>query len=153
MRYDDYNDVVRTCNEIDTMANLNSEYVCKIFGGCVVNEDEIWIVMELIDGGDLYNFLTSSPPLSYFQQISFCIQIAQAVNYLHSQSSPILHRDIKSFNFLVKNKTQLILTDFGTTKTKDKIGNSIAGQLHGMLQKLYNLFHNGVKNLIFSVLG
>ncbi len=45
------------------------------------------------------------------------IQAAKAVNFLHSSNPLVLHRDIKSPNFLIsKDGTELKLTDFGMSK-------------------------------------
>lgn len=79
--------------------------------------NEMWIVMEYAESGDLHKFLSSSTsPLPLFQQVSLCLQACKAVNYLHSAPSPILHRDLKSLNFLLQHNFKLILTDFGLSK-------------------------------------
>lgn len=57
------------------------------------------------------------------------IQATKAVNYLHSQDSPILHRDIKSLNFLVSKSGGLKLTDFGMAKAKSMA--SASGSVFG----------------------
>lgn len=52
---------------------------------------------------------------------------ARAVHYLHSLNPPVLHRDLKSPNFLVsknsKNSIDLKLTDFGMSKVKSIASN------------------------------
>lgn len=50
------------------------------------------------------------------QFLSEAIQCATAVAYLHSQSPPILHRDIKSSNFLLSSSGKLKLGDLGLAK-------------------------------------
>lgn len=91
-----------------------------VHGGCFINERELWLVLEYVKGGNLYEFLAKSQgPLPLDLQISFFYQAAKSINYLHTSSYPILHRDVKSLNFLVKDNTKLVLTDFGLSKAKE----------------------------------
>jgi serine/threonine protein kinase len=101
------------------MASLRFQHMCQLHGGCVINDKEVWLVLEFVEGGNLHDFLSNFGPLSHKLQLSFFIQAAKAINYLHTAPSPILHRDIKSFNFLVRDKSQILLTDFGLSKAAE----------------------------------
>jgi serine/threonine protein kinase len=103
------------------MASLRFTHICEVYGGCIISHEEVWLVFELVEEGDLKSFLTEFGPLSRELQLSFFIQAAKAINYLHTLPSPILHRDIKSSNFLVKDKSKLILTDFGLSKEAENV--------------------------------
>ena len=78
----------------------------------------IYFVLELGDGGDLFDFIKSGENmcLSSDMTIDILIQILEAVDYLHSEKK-IMHRDIKPENFLLKidenNNPIIKLTDFG----------------------------------------
>ena len=52
-------------------------------------------------------------------------QVVRAVEYLHRQSPPIIHRDIKSENYLVDAKGNLKLCDFGSATTKKYIASQL----------------------------
>lgn len=70
---------------------------------------------------DLFHILTSDEPhhiLSDQMKVSYCLQIAQAVQYLHQNK--ILHRDLKIENILV-NLKEIGLTDFGLTCLEDEL--------------------------------
>lgn len=78
----------------------------------------IYFVMELGDGGDLFDFITcnQSGCISSDIAIDLLIQIFEAVDYLHS-TKKIIHRDLKAENFLIKldenNNPIIKLIDFG----------------------------------------
>jgi serine/threonine protein kinase len=48
--------------------------------------------------------------------LRMALHAAIPVNYLHSASPPIIHRDIKSANILTNNSKEVKLTDFGMAK-------------------------------------
>jgi serine/threonine protein kinase len=80
----------------------------------VVGDEEVWLVLEFVEGGSLYDLLAhSSGLLSWDLQLSFALQAAKAINYLHTSSPPVVHKDVKSANFLIKDKNKLLLTDCG----------------------------------------
>ena len=75
-------------------------------------------VMDLGEGGDLFDFIVGCP-LGHLPAdivIELLIQIFDVVDYLHSVKG-IIHRDLKPENFLIKidmfNKPQVKLIDFG----------------------------------------
>jgi serine/threonine protein kinase len=109
------------CKELKTMASLRFQNICQVHGGCVINEKEIWLVLEFV-GGNLNYFLSNfDGPLPHDLQLSFFIQAAKVINFLHTSPSPILHRDSKSHNFLVQDKSKLLLTDFGLSKAVELV--------------------------------
>lgn len=102
------------CQELQTVANMQFPNICHIYGGCIVSEKEIWLVLELADG-NLHDFL-SSKRLTPTQQISFALQATQSVEYIHNLPSPVIHSDITSRSLLVQNNTKILLTGFGLSK-------------------------------------
>ena len=85
-----------------------------------IYEDSQYIsyVMDLGEGGDLFDFITGCP-LGHLPAdivIDLLIQIFSVVDYLHSVKN-IVHRDLKPENFMIKinayNKPQIKLIDFG----------------------------------------
>ena len=83
-------------------------------------EDSEYIsyVMDLGEGGDLFDFIVECPlgHLPADIAMDLLIQIFDVVDYLHSAKG-IIHRDLKPENFLIKiniyNKPQVKLIDFG----------------------------------------
>ena len=82
------------------------------------DSDCISYVMDLGEGGDLFDFIVSCP-LGHLPAdivMDLLIQIFGVVDYLHSVKG-IVHRDLKPENFMIKitpdNKPQIKLIDFG----------------------------------------
>ena len=97
-------------------AKLNHPNIIKYYG---VYEDlkTISFVMELAEGGDLFDFITSSPlghlPLDIC--IDLMVQICETLVYLHC-TKKIVHRDLKPENILITisgNNPIIKLIDFG----------------------------------------
>ena len=104
---------------------LEAEISLKVKHKSIMNYIEIFedlkyisCVMELIEGGDLFDFILNHP-LGHLPDdiaIDLMTQIFEVLDYLHSVKN-IVHRDLKPENFLVQidedNKPILKLIDFG----------------------------------------
>lgn len=76
----------------------------------------VWIFMEYCEQGDLHSYLKRRRgQLRYAKLLSFMIQAATAVSYLHNHDRKIIHRDIKTKNFLLQGEV-IKLCDFGLSK-------------------------------------
>ena len=82
------------------------------------NIDHIYIVMEILDGGDLFSYLEKRKFKIPEQRASKIIHsLAAGLYYLHSYG--IVHRDIKPENVLMIDKTEnsdVKIVDFGLSK-------------------------------------
>ncbi|XP_063776645.1 serine/threonine-protein kinase DCLK2 isoform X2 [Pseudophryne corroboree] len=82
---------------------------------------ELYLVMELVKGGDLFDAITSSTKYTERDGSAMVYNLASAMEYLHSLN--IVHRDIKPENLLVceyPDKTKsLKLGDFGLATVVD----------------------------------
>lgn len=57
-------------------------------------------------------------PLPLERAWSILVQLADALQFLHSQPQPVVHRDIKSGNCLLTTAWTLKLADFGMARTQ-----------------------------------
>ncbi len=71
-----------------------------------------YLKLEYINGTDLRQYIKQNGPISEEQAIQWGLQILEVLSALHSQSPPIIHRDLTPEN-LVLAKEQIMLIDFG----------------------------------------
>ena len=87
-----------------------------------------YIVMELIDGITLKQYMEKKGVLNWKETLHFAIQIGKALEHAHSRG--IVHRDIKPHNVMVLKNGSVKVTDFGiarvmsqsNTLTKEALG-------------------------------
>lgn len=86
-------------NEIDIMHACNHANIVKLREE-YETPTEIFLVMELVKGGDLFDAITQSVKFSEPQAALMVNDLSQALFYLHSRM--IVHRDLKPENLLVR---------------------------------------------------
>ena len=92
------------------------------------SSDLDYIVMELIDGITLKQYMEQKGPLSWRETLHFSMQIAKALEHAHSRN--IIHRDIKPHNVMILKDGSVKVADFGiariasatSTLTKEALG-------------------------------
>ncbi|ERE75737.1 death-associated protein kinase 2 [Cricetulus griseus] len=79
------------------------------------NRTDVVLILELVSGGELFDFLAQKESLSEEEATSFIKQILDGVNYLHTKK--IAHFDLKPENIMLLDKTipipHIKLIDFG----------------------------------------
>ncbi len=76
-----------------------------------------FLVMEYIPGDDLHTMLTRQQrPFLLDDVLRWSDQVLDALDYLHQQRPPVIHRDIKPQNLKLTADGQVILLDFGIAK-------------------------------------
>ena len=107
-------DLVGVRNEIRILSDADHPNIVKLLD-TFENEKSYCLVLELMQGGELYDSLISQENLSEKEVHSLMVPIFDAVIYCHSFG--IAHRDIKPENLLMteKDSTKAILkiSDFG----------------------------------------
>ena len=77
-----------------------------------------YIVMEMIDGITLKQYMEKKGTLNWKETLHFGIQIAKALEHAHSRG--IVHRDIKPHNVMVLKNGSVKVTDFGIARVMSK---------------------------------
>ena len=70
-----------------------------------------YIVMELVEGVTLKEYLQKKGHLSWQETLYFAQQVARALSHAHSRG--IIHQDIKPQNIMITNEGTAKVTDFG----------------------------------------
>lgn len=78
-----------------------------------------YLVMEYVEGNTLDSLIKSGHYFSLTEFLSLFNQLADAIDYAHSQG--VLHRDIKPANILIDSKFKPYILDFGVAKIHEQI--------------------------------
>jgi len=78
------------------------------------SHDADYIVMELIDGISLKQYMEKKGVLNWKETLHFAIQIGKALEHAHGRG--IVHRDIKPHNVMVLKNGSVKVTDFGIAR-------------------------------------
>ena len=80
-------------------------------------DNGLFLVMEYIPGDDLGSMLEPGQnKFSVEQILKWADQLLDALDYLHNQENPVIHRDIKPQNLKITARGDMILLDFGLAK-------------------------------------
>ena len=102
--------------EARVLKSLDHPGIPKYYDFFVV-DDRKYLVMELIHGHNLEQFIYQRGPLDQERAIKWMIQVCQIITYLHNLEPPLVHRDIKPANLILRNiDSCLMLLDFGAVK-------------------------------------
>ncbi|XAR48518.1 Non-specific serine/threonine protein kinase [Bertholletia excelsa] len=101
-------------NEIEVLSRVRSPTLVNLLGYAADSLGRKLIVVEFMPNGSVHESLhVSARPPSWNRRVLFAIQVAKAVQELHSSNPPVIHRDIKSSNVLIDSHGNARLGDFG----------------------------------------
>lgn len=105
--------------EAEIFLSMDHPHIVRLFD-VYESEDALSLVMECMEGGELFDRVTERKIFSEKEAAGTTHQMLIAVNYLHSQG--FVHRDLKLENFLYERKDAnfLKLIDFGFSHIWEK---------------------------------
>lgn len=109
--------------EAAILQSLAHPYIVQLYD-VYVSTSAIYLVMELLPGGDLFDRIVDKGIYTETQARQVMRRLLAAVHYLH-ESCNVVHRDLKPENILLctsDNDVHIKLTDFGLAKTIDEQG-------------------------------
>ena len=99
--------------EAQSAAGLTHPNIVQVYD--VVDEGELhYIVMELVEGVTLKNFIKAKVMLANREATGISLQIAQGIEAAHQLG--IVHRDIKPQNIILSSDGKVKVADFGIAK-------------------------------------
>ncbi|XP_075569966.1 LOW QUALITY PROTEIN: tyrosine-protein kinase Fes/Fps [Pelecanus crispus] len=103
--------------EARILKQYNHPNIVRLIGVCT-QKHPIYIVMELVQGGDFLSFLRSEGPyLRAKELIKMTENAAAGMEYLESKHC--IHRDLAARNCLVTEKNTLKISDFGMSREEE----------------------------------
>lgn len=101
--------------ETDLLKRLNHPHLPSIID--VIDGDGTFlIVMDYIEGNPLSKAIKNSGAQNQDDVIEWSKQLCDVLGYLHSRKPPIIYRDMKPSNVMLKPDGNVMLIDFGTAR-------------------------------------
>lgn len=121
--------VQRFQKEAQAAAKLSHPNVVNVYD---VGEDRglYYIVMELVEGITLKNYIQKKGKLSVKEATSIAIQVSLGLEAAHNRE--IIHRDVKPQNIMISTDGKVKLSDFGIAKAMNSntITANVMGSVH-----------------------
>ena len=126
---EDENFVRKFRSEAQAAAGLLHPNIVNVYD---VGEDRglYYMVMELVEGITLKEYIDKKGRLSHREVISIAIQVCSGIGAAHA--AEIIHRDIKPQNIIISRDGKVKVTDFGIAKavTSNTISSNAMGSVH-----------------------
>lgn len=98
------------------LKQLNNPHLPKIYE-IIDNQDTFMLVMDYIEGVSLDKVIAQTGAQPMERVLNWGMQICEVFHYLHNQPTPIIYRDMKPANVILKPDGNLMMIDFGTART------------------------------------
>ncbi|KAF0979895.1 hypothetical protein FDP41_001048 [Naegleria fowleri] len=106
--------------EVRVMNSLSHPNIVAFYGLSMC-ERERRLIVELVDGGNLQNFIynlrNGNVKATFGRKIKILLDVANGLTYLHQRNPSVVHRDLKPANILVTSSNgSCKICDFGLSK-------------------------------------
>lgn len=102
--------------EATVLANLSHPNLPRVTDHFILPGQGQYLVMDFVEGDDLASIVRQRGPVPPEQAITWTLQVADALSYLHTRQPPVVHRDIKPANIRITPDGRAMLVDFGLVK-------------------------------------
>ncbi|PTV99347.1 serine/threonine-protein kinase [Halanaerobium saccharolyticum] len=117
--------------EARAVARLSHPNVVSIYD-IVVDEERIYLVMEIVEGKTLKDLIKERKKLSIAESLEIAGQIAAALSVAHGNQ--IVHCDIKPHNIILNDEHEVKVTDFGIARAVSnstvRVTETVVGSAH-----------------------
>jgi len=147
---DDKNFVNKFREEAQACAGLSHPNIVNIYD--VGDDGDIhFIVMELVEGITLKNYIERKGKLEIKEAVGIAIQIAKGMEVAHLNN--IVHRDIKPQNIIISKEGKVKVTDFGIAKAinSNTITANTMGSVHYLSPEQARGGYSDEKSDIYSL--
>ncbi len=136
--------------EAQAAARLSHPNIVNIYD--VVDEGNLhYIVMELIEGITLKNYISKKGCLDVKEAIGVAMQVAQGIAAAHEQG--IIHRDIKPQNIIIARDGKVKVADFGIARaaSSQTLSATAVGSVHYISPEQARGGYSDVRSDIYSL--
>lgn len=108
---DNYVGRINERGEADILKRLHHQYLPQVYDFIQIDR-EVYTVIDYIDGNTLMDYISQGIRFDEAQVLRWLRQLCEALDYLHTQSPPIIHSDIKPSNIMINKSGDICLIDF-----------------------------------------
>jgi serine/threonine protein kinase len=105
--------------EATVLANLIHPNLPRVTDHFFLPGQGQFLVMDFIEGEDLEHRVQRLGPMKPDQAMALISQVADALEYMHTHTPPVVHRDVKPANIRLTPDGRAVLVDFGLVKLFD----------------------------------
>lgn len=105
-------------NEVDILKSLHHMYLPQVYD-FITFEGDIYTIIDYIHGYDLEYYIGNGYTFDEKLIIKWLKQLCEVLVYIHSQTPPVIHTDIKPANIIVNENWDICLIDFGISLSSD----------------------------------
>ena len=108
--------------ELSLLRDLRHENIVRFIGVSIPEDPRsvpCMIVSELCSNGDLFDYIRNTSPPSDAEVFRIMLETARGLEYLHTRTPAIIHRDCKSTNVLITRNRTAKINDFGLARVKN----------------------------------
>ena len=136
-------------NEAKAAAKLNHLNIVSTFD--TVDEGDLhFIVMELVEGITLKNFIQRKGKIAEREAIGIALQLIDGIDLAHKMG--IVHRDIKPQNIIVSTEGVVKIADFGIARaaSQETVNTAVMGSVHYISPEQARLGVSDARSDIYS---
>ena len=109
--------------EAEFLSKLNHRGIVKFLEDYYAAEENgYYVVMEYIPGSNLEEVMQKEGPIDSETVVRIGLQCCDVLEYLHAADPPIIYRDLKPSNLMLRPDGLVVFIDFGIARDKPKDG-------------------------------
>lgn len=101
--------------EYDILSGIHAPHFPRAIA-CFSDEKNTYFLREYIAGTPVSDFVERQGPFCEADAVQLCLGLCEALQVLHAQTPPVIHRDIKPQNVIFTKERKLTLIDFDASR-------------------------------------
>ncbi|MCI8957446.1 MAG: serine/threonine protein kinase [Eubacterium sp.] len=101
--------------ELNALRHCSHPVLPKIYN-LIKEEENFYLIMEYVEGTNLKEYVARNGIIKTKMLQDIMMQVCSGIYYLHSLDPPVVYRDLKPSNIILKNDGHVKLIDFGIAK-------------------------------------